>query len=270
MQNNNPNINSEYLLELSALEEQGNQRRLSNDFTIQHRPANVNSSQEQVSIYSKNIPTKASVIFGTGSAIAGYTSNAILPSSEYKHAQKILQSFIGQAIGNAGMSTLTLPFAEKTNVLTENILNVSASTIGGICGVLAQKVIKEYSQNHIDNKELQKAISDFTLLSVFVFMQLASKPHIKALCNQSQTFQNIANADVLKIKNIPSKTINFFINTISGAVGAYCTSEYMASQNINDTVKTFTAGEIFSTAQNTTKVILTSLYNKLTGNNIYR
>ena len=52
MQNNNSNINSEYLLELSDLEEQGNQR-LSNDFTTQNNPVN-NYSQEQVSIYSKN------------------------------------------------------------------------------------------------------------------------------------------------------------------------------------------------------------------------
>ena len=127
MQNNNSNTNSEYFLELSNLEEQGNQR-LSNDFTTQNNPVN-NDSQQQVSMYSKNIPTKAGAIFGTGSAIAGFTSNAILPSSEYKHAQKILQSFIGQAIGNAGMSTLTLPFAEKTNILTENILKIGRAHV---------------------------------------------------------------------------------------------------------------------------------------------
>lgn len=236
-----------------------NQQGTINAFDIENL---LNNEPLQQTSYSKNIPLKGGQLFGIGSGIGGYISNAMLPSKEYKYSQSMLQGLISQSIANLGMSALNIPQAEKTNLLTDNVINVSAATIGGISGILAMKLSKELCNHNIDNIEMKKFISDYVLLATFVTMQLASKPHIKALCNKSSIFQNLSNKDFLKIKNIPQKTVNFFINSLSGAVGAFCSSQYLASENINETVKVMTAGEVFAISQNTTKALLTMAYNK--------
>lgn len=230
-----------------------------NSFDIENLP---NNEPLQQTSYSKNIPLKAGQILGIGGGVGGYISNAILPSQEYKYSQSILQGLISQTIGNLGMSTLSIPQDEKTNLVTDNIINVSAATIGGISGALAMKLSKELCTHNIDNTEMKKFISDYVLLATFVTIQLTSKPHIKALCNKSSIFQNMADKDFLKINNIPQKTINFFINSLSGAVGAFCSSQYLASENINETAKVLTVGEVFAISQATTKTLLTIAYNK--------
>lgn len=221
-----------------------------------------NNEPAQQTNLSKNVPLKAGAFFGVGNAVGGYLSNAILPKDKFEILQRALQSIVSQALSNGMMASLKLPFSEKTNIITDNVVNIGASTVGNISGILATNLAKEFSNKNFESDKVKQMTQDFALLSVFVFMQLSSKPYIKELCEKSETFRNISNKDFLKIKNISSKTINFFINSLSGAVGAYCSSQYMANENINNAVKTLTAGEVFSMGQNATKVLLTSLYNK--------
>jgi hypothetical protein len=228
---------------------------------IENISNNIEQSQ-QISC-SKYVPIKAGQLFGVGSAIGGYISNKILPSQEYKYSQNILQGLVSHTISNIGMSSLNIPKNEKTNLFTDNIINVGAATVGGISGILAMKLSQTLCNDNIQNPEIKKAINDYILLAVFVTMEFASKPHIKTLCNKSSIFENLTNKDFLKINNISQKTVNFFINSLSGAVGAFCSSQYLANENINDTTKIFTGGQVFSISQNITKTFLTTAYNKL-------
>jgi hypothetical protein len=225
-----------------------------------------NKEPVQQTSYSTNIPLKAGQLLGFSNAVTGYVSNAIVPATQHRETQRLLQSVASQVVGNLGMCGFNIPQADTTNIVTDNVVNLASATVGGVSGMLAMKASQILSNDHVESPYSKKFIADYILLATFVTMQLASKPHIKALCNKSEIFQNLSNKDYLKMKNIPQKTVNFFINSLSGAVASYCTSRYLANKDINDTAKVLTAGEVFAATQNATKVLLTASYNKMFGN----
>ena len=269
-QNNNSNINPEYFLELSNLEEQGNQERLSNDFTIQSNLENV----EQTRFSQSLTPIQTGMLFGIsrvmGDVIADKTTGSMSDLSSI-----LIKTGTMHLLGKGIVTTLTKPqIPESTNYTTAQIKSFLCENFGAIVGFLtkeAGKYLTKY-EDHLDKKDAS-LLSDFILLGTWCCAGKMFVNKLNPAIDSQECIKAIQDGDITKFQNVSKKNVYFFMDVIASCIAAtaciYATPS--KNDNITDTISNgMICGTTFSVCQQSIRALLQIGYNKLTGNNIQR
>lgn len=227
-----------------------------------------NEPQSAVRSTSNITPNQAGILFGSAKVIGDLCASGNTLSNNLVNS--VVTHFVAQSGIRLKQGT-QVPV--KFNYISSAVKDLISNSFGGMCGMVSQKATEILAEQGGLSKENAKLLKDFVLLCGFVSTELHANKFLGKLDN-FRLMQDINQSPQLEMRNISNKSIKFFVDVMSGAMGSLAISYIMplvdsGNNTYIDSAKNGAiAGSIFMMAKTLTHNSLTKLYNKCTGQSL--